>query len=241
MLVFRCCLPRCLCFVVPPFGVGFTVIRTIHSHRMLFRKNRVLLPFGLDYSDIQTNATNQAQIALPVNGPLSLAEIAPAQQQIAFTQMMATGQFFTTTATSTKVATAYPTQEDGIERYLDRYTKARRVARTIDDHPFVVSMFPEELYSVMGVSKKKLLHLSKYVDNGGLREYLALAEDDAAVILERLKNMAENNDDDDEAEEEEEDVDDEFDDDDDEDDYNAEKYFDDGDEERDDGGDEAAF
>ncbi|CAN3377098.1 hypothetical protein DIURU_002099 [Diutina rugosa] len=207
-----------------------------------FRKNRVLLPFGLDYADIQSNGGEEASVVLPVNGAPRAAEIGPAQQQIAFTRLMAEGAFFTT---DDNAATA--TQPDGIERYQDRYTKTRKVARTIDDHPFAIEMFPQELYSVMGVSKKKLLAVSKYTSANGLG-YSKSGADEAAAMLERLKSLADvdegKGDDEDGEEENEEDADDNYDDeDDDDDDYNAEKYFDDGDDDggNDDDGGEAAF
>lgn len=206
-----------------------------------FRKNRVLLPFGLEYTDIQLNGGEEASVALPVNGAPRADEIGPAQQQIAFTRLMEEGAFYTTEALA---ATA--TQPDGIERYQDRYTKTRKVARTIDDHPFAIELFPHELYLVMGVSKKKLLLVLKYRQNNGLG-YRVSNDDEAAAMLERLKSIADVDEakgDDEGEDDEEEDVDDDFDDDDDdEDDYNAEKYFDDGDDDGgpDDGGDEAAF
>lgn len=218
-----------------------------------FKSTKHKLPYGLDYSDVQSNALDEALIVLPVNGAIRAAEMGPAKQQIAFSRLMAEGLFFTesdpglagTKRSKRDPEIKHPTQADGIARYLDRYTKPKRTARTIDDHPFALEMFPQELFSVMGVSKKKLLAVSKYRDNGGLKEYTVSGDDEAAAMLERLKNMADVEDakNEDEDEEPEEDVDDEFDDDDDEDDYNAEKYFDDGDDDGgDDGdGDEAAF
>lgn len=106
----------------------------------------------------------------------------------------------------------------------------------------------------MGISnkqKKKLLSLSTFKADGGLKQYAARESepDSAQSMLEKLKDMAEDLDSnntnnatkEDENEEIEEEMDDDFEEDDD-DDYNAEKYFDDGDDDvADDGDDEAAF
>ena len=140
------------------------------------------------------------------------------------------------------------------KRYSDKYKKTKKIGRTIEEHPYQLEFFPDELYSVMGISnkqKKKLLSLSKFKADGGLKQYAARESeaDSAQSMLEKLKDMAEDLDSnnannatkEDDNEEIEEEMDDDFEEDDD-DDYNAEKYFDDGDDDvADDGDDEAAF
>lgn len=132
---------------------------------------------------------------------------------------------------------------DGIKRYSDRYIKKRKIGRSIDEHPYVIEFFPQELYKVMGVDdkkKKKLLSLSKLKNS---KEVIDNLENDGNSILERLKGMAEEEENKkDEEPEPEENLDDEFEEEDD-DDYNAEKYFDDGEDfgDEDDYNDEAAF
>ncbi len=132
---------------------------------------------------------------------------------------------------------------DGIKRYSDRYIKKRKIGRSIDEHPYVIEFFPQELYKVMGVDdkkKKKLLSLSKLKNS---KEVIDNLEKDGNSILERLKGMAEEEENEkDEEPEPEENLDDEFEEEDD-DDYNAEKYFDDGEDfgDEDDYNDEAAF
>ncbi|KAK6456491.1 DNA-directed RNA polymerase III subunit, HMG-like protein [Scheffersomyces xylosifermentans] len=222
---------------------------------------KALLPFGLDYSDVLSTdfGTEKPQLVLPVNGPLTENEELAAKQSISFAKLMADGPFYTGKV-SDVAGNGQKVQEqksntapDGIQRYSDKYKKVKKIGRTIEEHPYQLEMFPEELYSVMGITnkqKKKLLSLSTYKSNGGLTEYNVLNgndDDKANSMLEKLKSMAEELDDnnenkDEEAEDLEEDVDDEFDEDDD-DDYNAEKYFDDGDDDGMDAGgdDEAAF
>ncbi|EGW34400.1 uncharacterized protein SPAPADRAFT_59834 [Spathaspora passalidarum NRRL Y-27907] len=226
---------------------------------------KALLPFGLDYSDVltTTSGTDKPQLVLPVNGELSEQETAAAKQSIMFAKLMSDGPFYTGNLDFKDLSQQEQrkldikrgnTAADGIERYSDRYKKVKKIGRTIEEHPYQLEFFPEELYSVMGISnkhKKKLLSLSTFKSNGGLRDFKvddANAENDQAnSLLEKLKNMAEELDNGDENKEEddedqEEEMDDEFDEDDD-DDYNAEKYFDDGDDDGMDAGgdDEAAF
>lgn len=219
---------------------------------------RVLLPFGLDYSDISTSDhnTESPQLVLPVNGPLTSNEESAAKQSLAFSKFMLEGPFYTGSSLSTTKEQASTTAADGIQRYSDKYKKVQKIGRTIEEHPYQLEFFPGELYSVMGISnqqKKKLLSLSTYKADGGLKKFTAResANDKAQTMLAKLKDMAEDLDStntnnapkEDENDEIEEDIDDEFEeDDDDDDDYNAEKYFDDGDDEvADDGDDEAAF
>lgn len=160
---------------------------------------------------------------------------------------------------------------DGIKRYTDRYHKKRKLdgKRAIDEHPYVIELFPKELYEPMGVATKKKggkgttarkLELSKFTSELMMTEQQLLAqgidgEDDAELRKKKLEEKiaelkaevanggAADPEDDVEVDvdDDEEDVDDEFDEDDD-DDYNAEKYFDDGDGiDDDDGNDEAAY
>lgn len=207
---------------------------------------KVLLPFGLDYSDVLTQGqlTEKPQLPLPVHGPLKPFEENAAKQSLAFAKLMLDGPFFT----GSPDAETTVTPVDSIQRYSDRYKKVKKVGRSIDEYPYQLEFFPEELYSVMGITKKKKkLLLSSYKDDGGLSSFnVGQGEDTAQLMLEKLKSLAEDLDADpqtnqDEENVEEDDFDDEFEEDDD-DDYNAEKYFDDGDDDLgDDGDDEAAF
>lgn len=199
---------------------------------------RLLLPFGLDYLEIlaQGQATEKPELKLPVHGPLSGHEIAVVKQLIAFQRLMFDGPFYTGSPDShAKQAAAPP-----IERFLDKYKKKKKVGRLIDEYPYQLSMFPEELYPVLGIShKKKKLLLSTFQDDGGMANF-GEATASAQLLLEHLTSLAEEVEEP-EEEEEEEDVDDEFEEEDD-DDYNAEKYFDGGDDDvGDEGDDEAAF
>ncbi|KAL6454340.1 RPC31 DNA-directed RNA polymerase III subunit RPC7 [Candida maltosa Xu316] len=178
---------------------------------------------------------------------------------------MADGPFFTGNLDSlkksdqknknTKATTTSTTSADGIERYSDRYKKVQKIGRTIEEHPYQPQFFPEELYSVMGITnkeKKKILALSKFKSNGGLKEFLSTKEiedmneaEKAKAMAQELLNIADDHDDhkgENNSGDEEEEMDDAYEDDE-EDDYNAEQYFDDGDDDGgDDGGDdEAAF
>lgn len=204
--------------------------------------SRVLLPFGLDYLDVllQGQTTEGPKLELPVHGPLAPYEESAAKQSLAVAKLLYDGPFFTGGADSD----ADPAG-DAIQRYSDRYKKPKKVGRVIDEYPYQLEFFPDELYPVMGISKKKKkLLTSTYRADGALARYDAAPEDPAQTMLETLKNLAEDLDADTApvAEEEEEDeYDDEFEEDDD-DDYNAEKYFDGGDDDMgDDGNDEAAF
>lgn len=235
------------------------IVETKPTHNMSFRSRnsgRALLPFGLDYSDIisQDQETEKPQLVLPINGPLQENEQVAAKRSISFVSLMTDGPFYTGTFNPNQEDTnpkPTNTAPDGIVRYSDKYKKVKKIGRTIEEHPYQIEFFPEELYYVMGISnkqKKKLISLSKFNSKGGLKEIsVEKTEDDqASNMLERLKSMAEELDNgdekDDEEDELEDDVDDEFDEDDD-DDYNAEKYFDDGDDDAGDAGgdDEAAF
>lgn len=213
---------------------------------MSFRKQssgRMLLPFGLDYSDIlsQGQTTEKPVLELPVHGPMSVYEEEVAKQSLSFGRLLNDGPFYTGAPESNK------TELEPIQRYSDRFKKSKKVTRSIDEYPYQLEFFPEELYLVMGISKmKKKLLLSSYKADGGLRQFNNVENNDSAEsMLEKLKSLAEDLDADpaqaEQEEPEEEDHDDEFEEDDD-DDYNAEKYFDGGDDDfGDDGDDEAAF
>lgn len=206
---------------------------------------KVLLPFGLDYSDVlsQGQQTEKPQHPLPVHGPLTPFEENAAKQALAFAKLMYDGPFFTGSPDEEINTGPAP-----IQRYSDKYKKVKKVGRSVDEYPYQLEFFPEELYSVMGITKKKKkLLLSSYKADGGLARFdVAETEELAQSMLEKLKSLAEDldadpqtNQNDEEAEDD--DPDDEFEEDDD-DDYNAEKYFDDGDDDMgDDGDDEAAF
>lgn len=214
---------------------------------------RALLPFGLDYSDVLSTDLSKEKptLLLPINASLTDSEVSVARQSIAFSNLILDGPFYTGSSITTKRQES-TTSSDGIERHSDKYKKVKKVGRTIEEYPYHLELFPDELYSVMGVSnkqKKKLLSFSSFKSDGGLKHFKVKEKSDdeiAQARLEKLKEMAEtlNSDPTSNKEEdlvEEEDIEDEFEDDED-DDYNAEKYFDDGEEEVDDDqDDEAAF
>lgn len=221
---------------------------------------RQILPFGLDWADIQQNATEDLEFPIPINGRPTNLEKECYQQFTYLTSTMKDSSFYTgnlkslsQNLSSDKKGIVYLEGgvNDGLKRYSDKYRKQIKIGRSINDHPFILNFFPAELHSVM-VSKsgKKSLNVSKYKKgskNGtNIDKIIRNAEEKQKEILERLNEVAANANDDDVEEEENPDEDDNFDDefeDDDDDDYNAEKYFDDGDDfdERDDGDDEAAF
>lgn len=226
---------------------------------MSFNRNsgRALLPFGLDYSDILSTDISKEKptLLLPINASLTDREVSIAKQSIAFTKLILDGPFYTGSSVATKrpgSSLESATASDGIERHSDKYKKVKKVGRTIEEYPYHLELFPDELYSVMGVSnkqKKKLLSFSSFRNDGGLKHFKVKepsSDELAQGRLEKLKEMAETLDSDpnnnkEEEMGEEDDIEDEFEDDED-DDYNAEKYFDDGEDEVDDGDDdEAAF
>lgn len=95
------------------------------------------------------------------------------------------------------------TLNDGIKRYTDRYHKKKTLVKhkkTIDEHPYVVNLFPKELYETMGVvtSKKaaakdgaskaaRRLELSKFTSQLLMTETSAGAEDDEESALRKQK------------------------------------------------------
>ncbi|AGO13204.1 AaceriAFR056Wp [[Ashbya] aceris (nom. inval.)] len=220
------------------------------------------LPFGLSYSAVGNNeSTEKPTIPLPVNNPINGNERSIAIKYINFLESVRDGPFYTGSMSLSMDETEDNKKRkvkrlvddggnnDGIERYSDRYLKKRRIGTSVDEHPFSLEFFPKELYQVMGINKRKLLALSKFNKVDDI--FTGTEQDDASVIplMEKLKELAENEDEGEEfkdknANEFEEELDDDFDDDDD-DDYNAEKYFDDGEDDYgggdDDYGDEPAF
>lgn len=226
------------------------------------------LPFGLESSDL--NVDNRIlKFPLPVNGELTNLEKRVAKQFLNYSKTMRDSSFYTGSFASLKSQVSSDGKvrkmkfdesegvNDGIKRYSDRFRKKRKIGRSIEEHPYNLQFFPQELYSVMGVDKKKrkMLAISSYKaesDNLDVSGLLQRNEQEKAdEMLERLHNMAESLDANgnvinkgDKGEEEEEVIDDEFEEDDD-DDYNAERYFNDGDDDEygdeDNGDDEAAF
>lgn len=213
---------------------------------MAYRKStaRTVLPFGLDYSDVlsSTNDIEKPKIILPINAPLSAKEENEAIQSINFTKIVLDGPFYTGSTLDSQQNTTSLTFSDGINRYSDKYKKVKTIGTTIDEHPFNLEFFPNELYSVMGVTnnKRKKLGLSSYKANGNMKHFKVDVkqepDEDAKLLADKLRDLAEDLDkkeedvkDIDEDEDEDDDEHDEFEDDED-DDYNAEKYFDDGNE-----------
>lgn len=221
------------------------------------------LPFGLNYEDVKTyDTTDVPSIPLPVNNPITARERSLAVNYIKMGQTMKDGPFYTGSISLTmdntegnkkgkkKTMVEEEGRKDGIERYSDRFLKKRKIGASIDDHPFLLEVFPKELYSIMGINKKKLLSISMFDNTDNIFTGGAQDESTAMNMLEKLKALAEDEDEDgqkeDQPRKEDDVVDEDFEDDeDDDDDYNAEKYFNDGDDEEygdeDDYGDEPAF
>ncbi|CAN6659599.1 DNA-directed RNA polymerase III subunit RPC7 [Trichomonascus vanleenenianus] len=133
---------------------------------------------------------------------------------------------------------------DGIKRYSDKYIKKRKIGRSVDEHPYVITFFPSELHPAMGIAsdgkRKKKLDVSKFTEAllKAERQVIeeSIAEEEKAQVttakgrslLSRMAAVGEENDDDNEVSEEE--PDENFsEEDEDDDDYNAEKYFENGD------------
>lgn len=212
---------------------------------MSYKKSssRPALLFGIGVDDLkaQEQTSEQPFIELPVHSALGAYEESAAKQAIALQKLIFNGPFFTGLLLENSASTA-----PRIERYLDRYKLVKKVGTSIDEYPYLLELYPTELYSVMGISKKKkTLLLSVFKADGGLALYdtISLNEPD---VLEKLKYMAEELDagttvHEGEEGAEEEDLDDHFELDDDND-YNAERYFENGDDDLgDDEDDEAAF
>lgn len=224
---------------------------------------RQLLPFGLDWADIQQVSTQSFEFPIPINGAPTNIETDCYQQFINLTTIMKDSSFYTGNLKSlvtdnsnnggkkSNIVYLEGGVNDGLKRYSDKYRKQIKIGKSITDFPFHLQYFPDELYSVMNSkSGKKSFSVTKYKKsskNGtDMDKLIKSAEERQKEIMEKLNEVVSNANDDDiddvDNREEEENIDDEFEDEDD-DDYNAEKYFDDGDDfdEGDDGDDEAAF
>ncbi|VEU21434.1 DEKNAAC102674 [Brettanomyces naardenensis] len=224
---------------------------------MSFRRRgpRTLLPFGLDYADVDQSASGERMLyPLPINGRPTIVEDDSAKQFTHFAELMKNGSFYMGTLeslnhTDKKKSASYLEGgvNDGLTRYSDKFRTKIKVGRSIRDHPFILEFFPDELHNVMVPKDKKtrslqLTHYSKG-DKQDIGKLIKLSEvEKKKQIQERLDTVDGN-----EAESDtnvEEDEDEEFEDDYD-DDYNAERYFEDGDdlggEEEEGGNDEAAF
>lgn len=217
-----------------------------------FQRN---LPFGLDYHDVINIAQSEKpKVILPVNGTMSDVEKVKASHFINFSALVSDGAFYTgdsleVEAGNAKSEISEDGINDGLKRYSDKYLKKRKIGHSIDEHPYSIEFFPQELYRVMGVDdkkKRKLLQLSKLKSSKQVLDNLN-NDEISKTIMDKLKEMADVEDEKDEAHERnnnefEDHLDDEFEEDDD-DDYNAEKYFEDGEDfgDEDDYNDEAAF
>ncbi|EIW07943.1 DNA-directed RNA polymerase III subunit C31 [Saccharomyces cerevisiae] len=224
------------------------------------------LPFGLGYGDVGKNhITEFPSIPLPINGPITNKERSLAVKYINFGKTVKDGPFYTGSMSliidqqeNSKSGKRKPNiildeddTNDGIERYSDKFLKKRKIGISIDDHPYNLNLFPNELYNVMGINKKKLLAISKFNNADDVFTGTGLQDENIGLsMLAKLKELAEDVDDastgdgaakgsktgegedddlaDDDFEEDEDEEDD--------DDYNAEKYFNNGDD--DDYGDE---
>ncbi|CAI4759639.1 BBF_collapsed_G0046700.mRNA.1.CDS.1 [Saccharomyces cerevisiae] len=81
---------------------------------------------------------------------------------------------------------------DGIERYSDKYLKKRKIGISIDDHPYNLNLFPNELYNVMGINKKKLLAISKFNNADDVFTGTGLQDENIGLsMLAKLKELAE--------------------------------------------------
>lgn len=234
------------------------------------------LPFGLGYGDVGKNhITEFPSIPLPINGPITNKERSLAVKYINFAKTVKDGPFYTGSMNliidqernsksgkrKTNIILDEDDTNDGIERYSDKYLKKRKIGISIDDHPYNLNLFPNELYNVMGINKKKLLAISKFNNADNVFTGTGLQDENIGIsMLAKLKELAEDaddattggattkdtnktgeGDDDDLADDDFEEDEDEEDDDD----YNAEKYFNNGDEddygEEEETNEEAAF
>lgn len=224
------------------------------------------LPFGLGYGDVGKNhITEFPSIPLPINGPITNKERSLAVKYINFGKTVKDGPFYTGSMNliidqqennksgkrKSNIILDEDNTNDGIERYSDKYLKKRKIGISIDDHPYNLNLFPNELYNVMGINKRKLLAISKFNNADDVFTGTGLQDENIGLsMLAKLKELAEDvedasagdgstkgtktgeGDDDDLADDDFEEDEDEEDDDD----YNAEKYFNNGDD--DDYGDE---
>jgi DNA-directed RNA polymerase III subunit RPC7 len=184
----------------------------------------------------------------PIQTPLTMFEKQAVSQFVGLRAAIQDGPLYTGSnkRKSRVVVEVDRAFDDGIKRYTDRYVKKRKIGRSIDEHPYVVEFFPQELHSAMGLKSSKL----KKVDISRFTSELLKANDnqdkDDRELLELKLNRVQEEDNDEklqegDEEDEEEEVD-EFEEDED-DDYNAERYFENGEDydNDDDGDDEAAY
>ncbi len=220
------------------------------------RGPRILLPFGLDYADVEQTAEGEKlKFVLPINGKPTALEDECSKQFLNFTDLMKNGVFYTGTLESLKASskkrhvTYYEGGvNDGLSRYSDRFRKKIKIGRSINEHPFILDIFPQELHSVMtrGDKKHGSLQLTSYSKDSkkNIKKLIEKTKEEKRKEIQERLNNVEGNDSEVEKHSEEEDDDEQFEDDYD-DDYNAERYFEDGDdlggEEEDAGDDEAAF
>lgn len=205
-----------------------------------------LMPFGLDYADVDQHASGeQLYYPVPVNGTPTALENECAKQFTHFAEMMKDGALYTGTLASLKQKGKHAIYleggvNDGIKRYSDRFRKKIKVGRSVDDHPFILDFFPKELHSVMVAHGKKqqslqVIAFSEAEIDEGIQKS---QEDKKKEIKEKLDNVNDEEPEENAEEDEDEEFEDDYDDD-----YNAERYFDDGDDlgDEDDGDTEAAF
>lgn len=169
------------------------------------------LPFGLGYGDVGKNhITEFPSIPLPINGPITNKERSLAVKYINFGKTVKDGPFYTGSMSliidqqeNSKSGKRKPNiildeddTNDGIERYSDKYLKKRKIGISIDDHPYNLNLFPNELYNVMGINKKKLLAISKFNNADDVFTGTGLQDENIGLsMLAKLKELAEDVDD----------------------------------------------
>lgn len=192
-------------------------------------------PVPLDVDPDFAPSERYPKMIIPVQGPISDSEKEKVAQFFQLRDEIRDGPLFAGSSSNRGkiVVESDNVLNDGIKRYTDRYIKKRKIGRSVEEHPYVLSLFPAELYPVMGLKngKSKKLDISKFTQD------LAKAKgNDQADLINKLKNIKDDAgkaDDDNQQDGDSDDLDDiedDFDEDEDDDnDYNAEKYFDDGD------------
>lgn len=217
---------------------------------------------GQSFIDDGKPSEKYPRIAVPVQSHISQFERQIVNQFLALRETVKDGPLYVGNSTDKgKIVVEIEGLNDGIKRYSDRYIKKRKIGRSVDEHPYVVRFFPEELHSAMGISKKgsskkkKKMNISKFTRDlinaekvvGGEGGEGAEDKNRQQSVLDRINQAEAEGASDDDDGEQSEDIDEDFEDDEyGDDDYNAERYFDDGDDfgggDDDDGdGGEAAF
>lgn len=181
--------------------------------------------------------------AQPIRKPLTMFEKQAVSQFLGLKNEIKDGPLYTGSnkKKSRVVIEVDRTFDDDIKRYSDRYRKKRKIGRSIDEHPYIIEFFPEELHSAMGLTSNKLkrVDISKFTS-----ELLKVEDKNKRELLElKLNNMQEDDKDEKEEEEEEEEEEEGDFEEDEDDDYNAERYFENGEDydNDDDCDDEAAY